>query len=215
MIWLYLLLWALIVLVGMWRLGAFSKATLQLLGAALLIAVAGYAWQGRPGLAGAPAAETAREDRPETAFAALRGSFLPQFDSSARWLIIADSYQNRGRTADAAGIIRSGLRADPDDLALWTGLGNALVLHGGGVMTPAAELAYRRASAIAPGHPAPLFFYGMNLIEGGQVDAGEAVWRDLLAAAPANASWRPLIAQRLAMVDQMRAMGRLPPRATG
>jgi cytochrome c-type biogenesis protein CcmH/NrfG len=210
MIWLFFLLWGLVILLGLWRLGAFTKATLQFLGAALLLAAAGYAWQGRPGLPASPAEARIRGPGPESAFAALRGEFFPRFDTASRWLIIADSYERRGDARNAVGVIRSALRQYPDNIALWIGLGNALVIHGDGMMSPAAELAYRRAAAIAPGHPAPSFFYGLSLIQGGQMEAGETVWRDLLARAPANAKWRPIVADRLAIIDRIRATAPSP-----
>ena len=208
MIWLFFLLWALVIIAGMWRLRALNKATVQLIGAAILIAAAGYAWQGRPSRPGSPVEERVEAKRPESGFATLRTEFFEQFDTAARWLIISESFQRRGDTASAVGIIRAGIRSHPNNLGLWTGLGNALVAHSNGVMTPAAELAYRRAAAIAPQHPAPRFFYGLNLIEGGQVEAGEKVWRDLLATAPANAKWRTALAGRLAILDQLKAMQR-------
>lgn len=209
--WLSLLLLALAVMLAMWWTGAFTKATLQFLGAALLVAGAGYAWQGRPGLMSQPAEARPRERLPETAFSVLRPEFFPRFDYASRWLILSDSYQRRGDTKSGVEAIRSGLRQSPNNLALWTGLGNALVIHGGGTMNPAAELAYRRASALAPAHPAPRFFYGLSLIQAGDAEGGERVWRALLADAPADASWRPVIADRLAIFDQLRAAGQLPP----
>jgi cytochrome c-type biogenesis protein CcmH/NrfG len=215
MIWFYFLLWALVILLGLWRVGAFTKGTLQFLGTALLVAAAGYAWQGRPMLAGSPAKGAESRTYPDSAFAALRGEFFDRFDSASHWLIIADSYQRRGDTRDAAGVIRSALRGHPDSVPLWIGLGNALVLHADGMMTPAAELAYRRAAALAPAHPAARFFYGLSLIQSGQVDAGEKVWRDLLASAPADAKWRPIVADRLAILEKLRAMQAQGPRQAG
>ena len=211
MAWLILLLLGLALMAALWRFGGFTGAKLQFLGAAILFACAGYAWQGRPGLIGQPKARAEQEKLPETAFAALRGDFFERFDYASRWLIIADSYQRRGRTEDAVGIIRAGLRQQPRNLALWTGLGNALVIHGGGRMNRAAELAYARAAVLAPAHPAPRFFYGLSLIQGGRIVDGERVWRSLLAGAPAGARWRPLVEERLALIDQLRAMGNLPP----
>jgi cytochrome c-type biogenesis protein CcmH len=35
-----------------------SRAALQIAGAAILLAIAGYAWQGRPGMTGHPVAST-------------------------------------------------------------------------------------------------------------------------------------------------------------
>lgn len=195
----------------LWRFAGFRGASLQLLAAAMLLGMAGYAWQGRPELRGQSKAAGERQKLPETPFAALRGEFVERFDYASRWLIIADGYQRRGDTKSAVSIIKSGLRAQPQNSTLWTGLGNALVLHGGGMMNSAAELAYRRAMVLAPQHPAPRFFYGMSLIQSGDVAGGERVWRQLLASAPARASWRPLVADRLAVIDQLKAMGQGPP----
>jgi cytochrome c-type biogenesis protein CcmH len=197
-------------LAGLWRFGGFRGGTLQMLAAAILLALAGYAWQGRPALESRPVEAAGRQQLPDTAFAELRHDFFERFTASERWLIIADSYQRRGDTRSAVGIIRSGLRSSPRDAALWTGLGHALILHGGGMMNPAAELAYRRAATLAPGHPAPPFFHGLSLIQSGRLAEGEAMWRRLLSTAPSDASWRPLIEERLALFDQLRAAGRLP-----
>jgi cytochrome c-type biogenesis protein CcmH/NrfG len=78
-------------------------------------------------------------------------------------------------------------------------------------MNPAAELAYRRAMVLAPRHPAPRFFYGMSLIQSGDIAGGERAWRQLLATAPAGASWRPVVAERLALIVQLKAMGQGAP----
>ena len=205
--WLLILALAALVFLALWRLGRFDKGALQFLGAALLIACAGYAWQGRPGLEGKPVPPPAREKLPDTAFAEVRGDMLGEFDTAGRWLTIADSYHRRGNTLDGAGVINAALREHPNNADLWVGLGNALVIHADGLMTPAAELAFQRAAAIAPDHPGPKFFYGLALAQGGKFDAAEAIWRDILATAPPGVSWRPMIEERLTMLERARAMG--------
>jgi len=189
----------------LWKFGRFRGACLQLLAAALLAAMAGYAWQGQPGLRGEPRQQAVRAKLPETVFASLRGEFLEEFDYASRWLILADSYQRRGASDKGVGILRSGIRASPNNMSLWTGLGNALVIHGG-AMNPAAELAYRRAMALSPDHPAPRFFYGSSLIQSGRLAEGERVWHQLLAGSRPDASWRPLVEERLAVLQQLRAI---------
>jgi cytochrome c-type biogenesis protein CcmH/NrfG len=62
-------------------------------------------------------------------------------------------------------------------------------------MSPAAELAYRRAEQTAPGHPAAPFFYGLALARSGDRDGALKLWRGILATAPKDASWRPLVEQ--------------------
>lgn len=211
--WLVMVALAAVLGLAAWRFAGFRGATLQLLVAAMLLAMAGYAWQGRPALGGQPKAQALQQDNPETAFAALRGEFVERFDYASRWMILADSYQRRGDTRSAVAIIRSGLKARPNNSTLWTALGNALVLHGDGTMNPAAELAYRRAMVLAPEYPAPRFFYGLSLIQTGQIGEGEQVWRQLLATAPAGASWRPVVTERLDAIDQLSAMQQMGPQA--
>ena len=63
---------------------------------------------------------------------------------------------------------------------MWVGLGNALVDHAG-TLTPAGELAYRRAAELAPGHPAPRFFLGLALARSGDRAGAVAMWRQILA----------------------------------
>jgi cytochrome c-type biogenesis protein CcmH len=205
--WLLLLALSLVLLIALWKFGKFDRAALQLLGAAILLAMAGYAWQGRPGLRAAPVPPPAKVDLPDSEFAGSREAMLGRFDSAARWLTLAESYQRGGDTQNAVGIIRAGLRKSPNDADLWVGLGNALVIHADGMMTPSAELAFRRASEIAPEHPGPKFFYGLALAQGGKLDDAERIWRDLLSTAPPQAEWRGMVEERLAMLAQARGAG--------
>ena len=50
--WLIFILLALAIFVALWRFARFDKAALQFLGAGLLLAMAGYVWQGQPGMPG-------------------------------------------------------------------------------------------------------------------------------------------------------------------
>ena len=195
---------------GLWRFVRADKAAVQFLAAALLLAVAGYAWQGRPGLEGRPKPPPERERLPESDFAGMREDMLGRFNYASTWLTIAESYQRRGDTRSGAEVIRSGLRESPNNPDLWVGLGNALVIHGDGLMSPAAQLAFQRAAAIAPDHPGPRFFYGLALAQGGNYDEAERIWRGLLAQAPADAQYRRMIEERLQALQQARAMGQIP-----
>jgi cytochrome c-type biogenesis protein CcmH len=205
--WIVMLLLAASVFVAVWRFGRLDKAGLQILGAALLLAVAGYAWQGHPGLAGSPKRAVEQKEVPESAFASMRRDMLGRFDTADQWLTIAESYMRDGDTRGAADIIRAGLRAHPDNATLWVGYGNALVMHSGGLMTPAAQLAFDRAARLAPDHPGPKFFYGLSLAQGGRLAEAEKVWRDLLATAPPDAQWRAQVEQQLQLLEQARAGG--------
>ena len=209
--WVLIALMALALLLALWRFAGFDRVQLQLLGSALLIAMAGYALQGRPGLEGKPVPPPTRQKLPDSAFAGARREMLGQFDTASRWLIIADSYHRSGNTQSAVGILRAGIRAHPKDPDLWLGLGNALIIHAGGMMSPAAELAFQRAARFGPDQPGPRFFYGLALAQGGKFEEAERIWRTLLAGAPADAEWRPMVEDRLARLVEIRRAA--PPRA--
>lgn len=156
----------------------------------LALGAAGYAVQGRPALKAAPPAESARARL--IPLTPLRAAFYGEFNRTSHWSIIADSYTRRGNSADAVGVLKKAVATHPRDPALWVALGNALVDHAG-MMTPASNLAFGRAAQLSPGHPAPPFFLGLALARSGDPRAALKLWRQVLASAPANASWRPLV----------------------
>jgi cytochrome c-type biogenesis protein CcmH len=174
-----------------WLIGA-RRGYLTATAAALLFGASGYALQGRPGLAAAPAqGSVARDIFPLTE---ARHAFFGQFTAAESWLRISEALARDGRPEDAVGVLQNAVKRYPGDPQLWVGLGNALVDQGRG-LTPPAELAYRRAAELAPQAPAAPFFYGLALARSGDREGALAIWRSVLADAPAKASWRPLVEQ--------------------
>ena len=177
-------------------------AMLQLAGAALLFGAAGYAIQGQPDLAGSP--RNAEQREPPIPLTKLRHAFFGTFGPTEHWLVISESYASRGQTEDAVKALTAAVREHPGDPVLWVGLGNALTDHTG-TLTPAGQLAFSRATELAPGHPAPRFFLGLALVRSGDPQDGVALWEKLLADAPANASWRPLVEDAIRAVQAPQA----------
>ena len=204
---------ALLLLIGV-TLGAFwllrvRGAMLQLVAAVLLFGAAGYAFLGRPGL---PSSSRVNEQRQAPIpLTNLRHAFFGRFTPTEHWLVISESLASRGKTQEAAGVLQSAVREHPGDPALWIGLGNALADHAG-TLTPASDLAYRRAIELSPGYPAPRFFYGLALARSGDGKAAIVLWRQILAEAPADASWRPVVEDAIAALEGPR---RKPQAATG
>ena len=64
-----------------------------------------------------------------------------------------------------------------------------------------AELAYQRAAELAPGRPAAPFFYGLALARSGDRQGAVDLWKRILAKAPPDVSWRPLIEQGVAALS--------------
>lgn len=196
--WIFLVMLVALTL-GALRLLGLRGAMLQLAAAALLFGAAGYALQGRPGLAGAPRDVAAT--RPPLPLTGARRALMGQFNSADRWITIAEGYASRGDTRSAAGVLASAVREHPTDAFLWVGYANALFDHAG-TLTPAARLAYARALELAPDNPAPHFFFGLALARSGDREAALAQWKPILATAPADASWRPLIEGGIAVFEQ-------------
>lgn len=165
-------------------------AVFTLAAAALMIGAAGYAFQGRPALGGSPDLAVTRG--PSVPLTTARKALLGQFNAADTWITISEGYAARGQTQDAVGVMSSAIRARPTDFALWVGLGNALSDHAR-TLTPVAQFAFVRAAELAPGHPAPPFFLGLAEARSGQREQALVRWRNILANAPADATWRPLI----------------------
>jgi len=197
MAWIALLLLIAASLGSLWALGV-RGGLLTASAAALLLGASGYALQGRPGLAGAPTAgQEARDIFPLTE---ARHAFFGNFTPAESWLRMSEALARDGKSEDAVNILQNAVRRYPGDPQLWIGLGNALVDHAHGV-TPPAELAYRRAEALAPGHSAAPFFYGLALARSGDRQAAVALWQQILATAPKDAEWRPLVEQGVAALS--------------
>ena len=167
--------------------------------AAIAFGCAGYAVQGRPSLDGSPR-DPAATRTPPVPLTEARKAMMGEFTAANSWLTISESYASRGKSEDAVGILRSAIRERPTDYSLWVGLGNALSDHAR-TLTPAARFAYARAAELAPAHPAPRFFLGLALARSGEPRQALDLWREILADAPADASWRPFVEDGVAALS--------------
>jgi cytochrome c-type biogenesis protein CcmH len=190
-----------------WRAPREGWATL---GAALALGLAGYALQASPGLSGAPASAIARPALDGGELIEARRRILG-VESVPSHLITADAFARRGQYEEAAGILRSVVGKHPRDAEAWLALGNALVEHGEGTLSPAALYAYRKAAEIAPDSAGPAFFLGLAMIRQGDLIDAHRLWSDQLGAMPADAPGREELATRFAMLDG--AMRRLAEQA--
>lgn len=181
---------------------------LTLAGAAVAFGCAGYSLQGSPGLPGTP--RTSAERPPPMPLTGARQVLMGQFDYSDTWLNMADALASRGNTQDAVNLLRTQIARSPGDYKLWVGLGNALFDHSR-TLSPAARYAYARAAQLAPGYPAPPFFLGLAEARSGNPDEAVRLWSQVLANAPANASWRPMVEDGLLLMTRGAANKSPPP----
>lgn len=199
---------AALILGAMLAAGRLPRAAWEVTASALLLGLAGYAWQGHPALPGSPrqSAQTAAAPFDE-ALAEKRRGLGERYGPAGQWLLLSDGLARQGNTADAANVLLSGLRASPDDANLWLGMGNALVAHTGGTLSPGADFAFRRAMAIDPGAPAGPYFYGLALAQGGQLAQARAFWAPLAARLPQGSKLRAELEGNIARIDTMIAAG--------
>lgn len=205
-----------IIIVGMslaiwlllWRVGRVPRLSYELVGAALLLGLAGYAWQGHPSQAGNPIRPRADTANVDPDMIEQRKAMMGQFGTEAQWLDTADTFGRLGSTRAAVNVMRGAVHAHPKSADLWVGLGNTLVNHGDGMMSPAAQYAFQKAAQLSPDHPGPPFFMGLALAQSGQLDKAEGLWGELLERTPAEAPWRADLEARL---STLRAQtGRVP-----
>lgn len=185
---------------GAWLLG-FPRALLSFLGSALMLGGAGYALQGRPEMPGRPVADRAEPRPVDSGTIALRTAMYGRFSETSGYFAISDAMLRAGKPRVAAEAMLAAIRAHPRDSGLWTGLGLALAQAEGNTLSPAARLAFEQGVKLAPGHPAPAFFYGMALVRGGSFAEARPWWARALRLTPPSVSYRGAIAERLALLD--------------
>ncbi|VAV89558.1 tetratricopeptide TPR_4 [hydrothermal vent metagenome] len=202
--WFLLAAFVLLILGGLLWLGKLPRLTYELTVAALLLGVAGYAWQGKPGMAGVSVQPIEQANSFDSSNIKSRDEMVERFGSAREWLIFSDSLNRSGKHGAAANYLRNGVKEHPDDPDLWVGLGNALVVHADGIITPAAQFAFQRAADISPEHPGPPFFLGLAFAQSGKTDRARAIWTELLERSSEDAPWRADLESRLKAMEQMQ-----------
>lgn len=203
--------WVLILLVAVvvWGVMAFvlklPRTGWEITAAALLFGISGYALQGHPGQPGAPQAPVESAKLADQTLIKERQQMGAAFGQGQSWLILADALTRQGQFGAAADVLHRAITKSPQDADLWVALGNALVGHTDGVITPAAQFAFQKAANIAPDHPGPPFFMGLALAQTGRLAEARTLWAELLARSPADAPYRADLQQRLQRLDSMIA----------
>lgn len=178
------------------------RALWPMLGGALMLGAAGYAWQGRPGLGASPARPEAESVAIPAALIDLRERMMGRFTADAAFYTASDALLRAGDRDAAARVMLGGVNSLPRSYMLWTGLGSTLAIHDGDQVSPSALLAFRQGIRLAPRHPAPYFLLGLAYLRAGDAERAKPLWRKAVALSPAGSSYRRDIAVLLAVVEQ-------------
>jgi cytochrome c-type biogenesis protein CcmH len=116
------------------------------------------------------------------------------------WTVLAPVLARLGRYDDAVRAYRNAITYAGDSAERRSDLGEALAGAAGGVVTAEAKAEFERAVAKSPDEPRANYFLGLAAEQDGRQADAAAIWRGMLAKAPADAPWRPLIEAALARV---------------
>ncbi|HKS17953.1 MAG TPA: c-type cytochrome biogenesis protein CcmI [Bradyrhizobium sp.] len=169
-----------------------------------LAAIALYLPLGSPRLGDYPLAARARA--PDTAqpldnLVAQVEAHLEKNPTDGRgWSVLAPVLARLGRFDDAVRAYRNAIAYGGDSSERRADLGEALTAAAGGVVTNDAKAEFERALALNADEVKASYFVGVAAEQDGRNEAAASIWKAMLAKAPADAPWRPLVQAALARV---------------
>jgi cytochrome c-type biogenesis protein CcmH len=194
-----------------------ARSNLGLRRASVIVALVGlpiaavtfYLALGSPRLGDFPLssrAQTADVNQPLDNMVAQVEAHLEKNPADGRgWTVLAPVLARLGRYDDAVRAYRNAITHAGDSAERRSDLGEALVGGAGGVVTAEAKAEFERAVAQKADEPKASYFLGLAAEQDGRQADAAAIWRGMLAKAPADAPWRPLIEAALARVGDPAA----------
>ncbi|WP_245824525.1 tetratricopeptide repeat protein [Sphingomonas azotifigens] len=168
---------------------------------AIMLAGAGYAWQGQPVLPDHPVEGVANVRPLDPDLIAVREGLFGRFNFDYSYFMAADAMTRAGAPQLAATVMLGAVRKAPGDPGLWAGLGLAMAEHDGDQLSPAARYAFAKAAELNPNHPGPPFYQGIVLARSGDLDAARREWGKALQLLPKDASYRDDLVKVMLKLD--------------
>ena len=184
-----------------------SAAILALVGLPI-VAVAIYLPLGSPRLGDFPLAQRARAPdvaQPFENLVAQVEAHLEKNPTDGRgWNVLAPVLARLGRHDEAVRAYRNSITYNGDSSERRSDLGEALAIAAGGVVTAEAKAEFERAVALNADEVKASYFLGLAAEQDGRAGEAASIWRAMLAKAPPDAPWRPLVQAALARVGRRR-----------
>jgi len=180
-----------------------SAAVLSLVGLPVL-AAAVYLPLGSPRLGDFPLAQRAHAPDPSQPLDALVAQVeqhLEKNPTDARgWNVLAPVLARLGRFDEAVRAYRNAITYGGETAERRADLGEVIAAVAGGVVTTEAKAEFERARALNADDPKSNYFLGLAAEQDGRSADAASIWRVLLAKAPQDAPWRPLVEAALTRV---------------
>jgi cytochrome c-type biogenesis protein CcmH len=174
--------------------------------AALVILTLGplafYIALGSPNVPGEPAFARVTTPKGHESIASLVSQVEARLAASpndgAGWEVIAPVYARLGRFDDAVKARKQALLLNGATATREADLGEAEAAAANGVVTVEARTAFEAAVALDPKEAKARYFLGLAAEQDGRNQDAAALWRSMLAEAPAGAPWAAFVRQELA-----------------
>lgn len=169
---------------------------------ALPLSAAGiYLALGSPSLPDQPLAARRPDQSIERLVAQVETHLAANPNDGRGWELIAGVYLRLGRFEDAVNARRKALALNGETSDRVEGLGEALVAAADNVVTAEAKSTFERAVALDGENIKARYFLGVAAEQDGHPADAAAIWRAMLAGAPADAPWVEFIRAELARVE--------------
>jgi cytochrome c-type biogenesis protein CcmH len=116
------------------------------------------------------------------------------------WNVLAPVLARLGRYDEAVLAYHNSITYNGDSAERRADLGEAIAAAAGGVITSEAKAEFERAIAQNADEVKASYFLGVAAEQDGRTAEAASIWRTMLAKAPADAPWRPLVQAALARV---------------
>jgi cytochrome c-type biogenesis protein CcmH len=180
-----------------------SAAIIALVGLPIM-AVALYLPIGSPRLGDFPLAQRTRAPdvtQPLDNLVAQVEAHLEKNPTDGRgWSVLAPVLARLGRYDEAVRAYHNSITYNGDSAQRRADLGEAIAGAAGGVITADAKAEFERAIALNADEVKASYFLGVAAEQDGNAAEAASIWRAMLARAPTDAPWRPLVQAALARV---------------
>jgi cytochrome c-type biogenesis protein CcmH len=163
---------------------------------------------------------TIRENRELNQFREVTGELAKRLreqpENLQGWVMLTRAYRTLGEWDFASEAWQRALGVMGKDASAedWANLALLRIKATDGQVDPTAVEAIERALTLDPQQPQALHYRALHLAQSGDLAGAIALWRALLADAPALAKWRPTVEQYLKVAEQNLARPQSGPSAS-